>query len=88
MDEDNVFAILTPFDSRGLARVAFRLNHNTGLYYSEQINGIALQPLISSRQATPASPSDKSRTQELCGPSGANFQQEAQGSTERLAIWH
>ena len=53
MYEANVFAVLIPDDSGGLARDAFRLSHNAGLYHKSSIS-IFTEPGLESRDPTPA----------------------------------
>lgn len=57
MSDPNVFAILTACDPTNLARDAFRLPHNIHGYYKttdDLVHGIAEEPTINSREATPA----------------------------------
>ena len=53
MYEAKVFAVLIPDDYQGLARDAFRLRPNAGLYHQSS-KGIVTEPGLSSREPTPA----------------------------------
>ena len=53
MCDSNIFAVLTPFDPRGLARDAFRLTYNVQSYRNA-IGGVAHAPVFTSRESTPA----------------------------------
>ncbi|KAL9638261.1 MAG: hypothetical protein Q9164_001664 [Protoblastenia rupestris] len=54
MWDKKVFAILTPYDERGLARKAFRLQQNATWYSGGAPKGIVEEPTIDSREPTPA----------------------------------
>lgn len=53
MYDNKVFAILTPFDRRNWATSAFKLPHNSR-WFREPAGGVATEPTIRSREATPA----------------------------------
>lgn len=53
MYNHNVFAVLIAIDQRNMARSAFRLVHNLK-WFREAIGGVAREPIIDSRETTPA----------------------------------
>ncbi|KAL8648858.1 MAG: hypothetical protein Q9210_004744 [Variospora velana] len=53
MLDPKLFAVLTPYDRSNLAREAFGLSENVH-YYRKTTEGIAQEPIISSREPTPA----------------------------------
>lgn len=58
MYDRSVLAVLTPCDEENLARMAFRLNHNAARFHGATSSiGIAQEPIIDSREPTPAPPS-------------------------------
>lgn len=58
LDPNNMFAILTPWDRLNLAREAFNLPAKSSYYFSAAEVGITKEPIIGSRQATPATKVD------------------------------
>ena len=53
MYDHNVFAVLTAFDQRNMANSALRLAHNSQWFHKAE-GGVAEEPTINSREATPA----------------------------------
>jgi hypothetical protein len=53
MYDHNVFAVLTACDQKNKASSAFRLPHNS-IWFRKASGGVAEQPIINSREATPA----------------------------------
>ena len=67
MCDDNIFAVLIPCDRRGLALTAFNLKENAHFYRRGSTaiaTGIAIEPTIGSREATPATQSSFSGNQD------------------------
>jgi hypothetical protein len=53
MYDHNVFAVLTAYDGKNKASSAFKLPENS-TWFRPSVGGVAIKPIIDSRQATPA----------------------------------
>ena len=85
MYDHHVFAVFTAFDQRNMASSAFRLSHNSR-WFRKAEGGVAEEPTIDSREATPAAGASGNDAHLEEVKEGNRIENSGPGAVDRLVV--